>query len=122
MNFLGKMNHDDVVIYLKAADIFVLASVSTSGDREGTPTSIMEAMAAGLSIITTKVGGNPYLIREGENGLLVEEKNSNELARAMIKLINDENLRQKMRDKNLEDVKQKDWPIIAQKITKLYAQ
>ncbi len=118
--FLGHQNHEKIIEHLKAADIFVLASISTSSDREGTPTSIMEAMAAGLSIITTKVGGNPYLIREGENGLLVEEKNSNELARAMIKLINDENLRQKMRDKNLEDIKQKDWPLVAERITKIY--
>ena len=117
--FLGK-EHEKVLKYLPASDIFVLASISTEGEREGTPTTIMEAMAAGLPIIATKVGGNSYLIREGENGLLVEEKNSNELARAMIKLINDENLRQKMREKNLEDIKEKDWPIITKQITNLY--
>lgn len=113
--FLGSQSHADVLRYLKAADIFVLAS-----DREGTSTSIMEAMAAGLSIVTTKVGGNPYLIKDGENGILVEEKNSDALAKAMIKLIGDENLREKMRDKNLEDIKEKNWPIIAKKITDLY--
>ncbi len=120
ITFLGKISHDDVVKYLKAADVFVLASISTSGDREGTSTSIMEAMAAGLPIITTLVGGNSYLVKENENGLLVEEKDSEALAKAMIKLINDENLRQKMKEKNLEDIKQKDWPIIAKKITDAY--
>lgn len=120
IHFLGNQGHDKIIEYLKVADIFVLASVSTASDREGTPTSIMEAMAAGLPIIATKVGGNPYLIRERENGLLVEEKNSNELARAMIKLINDENLKQKMRDKNLSDIKQKDWTTITQKIMAIY--
>ena len=120
IKFLGSRSHDEVIKYLKTADIFALASVSTGGDREGTSTSIMEAMAAGLPVITTKVGGNPYLIKEGENGLLVEERNSEALAKAMIKLISDESLRQKMREKNLEDIKEKDWPIIAKQITTLY--
>ncbi len=120
IKFLGSRSHDEVIKYLKAADIFVLASVSTEGDREGTSTSIMEAMAAGLPVVATNIGGNPYLIKEGENGVLVEEKNSEALAKAVIKLISDENLRQKMREKNLEDAKQKDWPVIAKKITDVY--
>ena len=119
--FLGQQEHNEVVKYLCASDIFILSSISTEGDREGTPTSIMEAMAAGLPVIAANVGGSSYLIKDGENGLLVEEKNSDELARAMIKLIGDENLRQKIKMKNLEDIKQKDWPIIAQKITNVYS-
>ncbi|MFH0956208.1 MAG: glycosyltransferase family 4 protein [Candidatus Falkowbacteria bacterium] len=120
--FLGQQEHNEVVKYLCASDIFILSSISTEGDREGTPTSIMEAMAAGLPVIAANVGGSSYLIKDGENGLLVEEKNSNELARAMIKLIGDENLRQKIKMKNLEDIKQKDWPIIVKKITDVYFQ
>ena len=61
------------------------------------------------------------MIKEGENGLLVEEKNSELLTEAMIKLIGDENLRQNMREKNIEDIKQKDWPLIAKKITDVYS-
>ncbi|MBI2635347.1 MAG: glycosyltransferase family 4 protein [Parcubacteria group bacterium] len=121
IKFLSRQDHNKVIEYLKVADIFALASVSTEGDREGTPTSIMEAMAAGLPIVATKVGGNPYLIKESENGLLVEEKNNEALAEAMIKLIRDENLRQKMSDRNLEDIKQKDWPLIAKQITDVYS-
>ncbi|MDO8676900.1 MAG: glycosyltransferase family 4 protein [Candidatus Azambacteria bacterium] len=120
INFLGRQDNDRVIEYLKAADVFVLASIFMEGDREGTSNSIMEAMAAGLPIVATKVGGNPYLIREGENGLLVEEKNSEALTETMIKLIRDESLRQKMSDKNLEDIKEKDWPLIAKQITDLY--
>lgn len=121
IKFLGNRSHNEVVRYLKAADIFALASISTTGDREGTPTSIMEAMAAGLPVVATKIGGNVQLVKEDENGILVEEKNSDKLARAVIKLIGDENLRQKMHDKNLEDIKEKDWPTIAKKITNVYS-
>ncbi len=120
IRFLGKMDHDDVVKYLKAADIFTLASMSTKGDREGTSTSIMEAMAAGLPVVATRVGGNTRLIKDGVNGFLVEEKNSNDLADKIIKLISDKRLCEKMRDKNLEDIKEKDWSLIAKKVTDLY--
>lgn len=120
IKFLGRQNHNKVIEYLKAAGIFALASISTEGDREGTSTSIMEAMAAGLPVITTRVGGNPYLIKEGENGLLVEEKKSELLAEAMLQLIDDKNLRQQISEKNLEDIKQKDWPTVAKKITDVY--
>ncbi len=118
--FLGKIDHNNVVKYLKAADVFVLASISTEGDREGTPTSIMEAMAAGLSIVATRVGGNSYLVKDGINGILVEEKNINVLSDAIIKLTQNKELTAKMSRQNFEDIKQKDWPIIARKITNVY--
>ncbi|MBI4919694.1 glycosyltransferase family 4 protein [Candidatus Azambacteria bacterium] len=120
IHFMSRQNHGGVIEYLKAADIFALASISMEGDREGTPTSIMEAMAAGLPVVATKVGGNPYLIKDGENGFLVDEKNSEALAQAIIKLSEDEILRLKIKEKNLEDIKQKDWPEIARKITEIY--
>ena len=118
--FLGRQSHDKIIKYLKAADIFVLPSIDMPQDREGTPTSIMEAMAAGLPIVTTKTGGIPYLIKEWENGLLVEERNPEALAGAIIKLLEDKNLAQQMREKNLEDIKQKDWPIIAKFVNEVY--
>lgn len=118
--FLLRQDNNRVVEYLKVADIFVLASIFTENDREGTPNTIMEAMAAGLPIVATKVGGNPYLIKEGINGFLVEDKNSDELAEAVIKLIDNPEIREKMKIKNLEDIKQKDWPVIAKKITDAY--
>lgn len=118
--FLGRQEHDKVIEYLKAADIFVLASISTYNDREGTSTVIMEAMAAGLPVITTKVGGNPYLIKDRINGFLVSPSNSSELVEAIIKLTTNREISPKMRAQNLEDVKQKDWPIIAEKINEVY--
>ncbi len=118
--FLGRQEHDKVIEYLYASDIFVLASISTANDREGMPTSIMEAMAAGLPVVATKVGGCPYLIGDGINGFLVNSENSEALAEAVIKLINSPDLVLKMGVQNLEDIKQKDWPKIAEKIDETY--
>ncbi len=87
--FLGRQEHDKVIEYLKAADIFVLASISTESDREGVPTSIMEAMAAGLPIVATRVGGNPNFIKDSINGFIVNQGNSSEISKAVLKILND---------------------------------
>jgi len=118
--FLGKQKHDKVIKYLLASDIFVLTSISTYNDREGTSTVIMEAMAAGLPVVATKVGGNPNLIKDSVNGFLVNPGNSLELAEAIAKLLSNREISQKMSEKNLEDIKQKDWPIIAKHVIEVY--
>jgi len=120
IHFLGRQEHNEVVAYLYASGVFVLASISTYNDREGTSTVVMEAMAAGLPVIITKVGGNPYLVKDGVNGFLVGPGNSLELAEAITKLLNNREISQKMSAQNLEDIKQKDWLVIAKKIIKIY--
>jgi glycosyltransferase involved in cell wall biosynthesis len=73
----------------RAADIFVLPSY-----HEGLPVSIIEAMAAGLPIIATRVGGIPDLIDDSKNGILINSKAPIELANAIMTLIENEHLRQ----------------------------
>lgn len=118
--FLGRQNHDKVIEYLKIADIFVLASISTDSDREGTPTSIMEAMAAGLPVVATNVGGVADLVKNARNGFVVDPANSSELAIAIMKLIKSPGISGEMSVKNLEDIKQKDWPAIAKSVIEVY--
>ncbi len=81
----------DAKRYLKAFDLFVLPSV-----KEGLPYAIMEAMAAGLPIVATRVGGLPDLIRDGESGLLVAPKNPAELAEAIGRLLQDRALGERL--------------------------
>jgi teichuronic acid biosynthesis glycosyltransferase TuaC len=58
--------HDEIRLWMAAADLFCLATRS-----EGWCNAIMEALACGLPVVTTRVGGNAELVREGRNGLLV---------------------------------------------------
>jgi glycosyltransferase involved in cell wall biosynthesis len=69
----------DVAQILNASDCFVLSS-----DWEGLPLSILEAMSAGLPVISTRVGGIPELISHGQNGLLVPPGDAQQLADAML--------------------------------------
>lgn len=73
--------------YLSIFDIYVVSSV-----KEGLPYSVLEAMAAGLPTVTTKVGGIPEIIDNNKNGILIEPKNPQSLADAIIKLIENKNL------------------------------
>jgi glycosyltransferase involved in cell wall biosynthesis len=68
------------------ADLNVLV---VSSDNEGTPVSAIEAMAAGLPVVATRVGGLPDLVTDGENGLLTPAKNPDAMATAILGLLQD---------------------------------
>ncbi len=82
VHFLGVRS--DVAEILSAADIFALAS-----DWEGTPIAVMEAMAAGLPVVATAVGGVPELVEHGKTGLLVARGDMASLAAALDALVRD---------------------------------
>jgi glycosyltransferase involved in cell wall biosynthesis len=82
---------------LTNANIFVLPSVvDVDGGMDNLPTVIMEAMASGLPVVSTNVGGIPEMITEKETGILVESGDVAALADALEKLIVDSPLAQKM--------------------------
>jgi glycosyltransferase involved in cell wall biosynthesis len=70
---------------LRALDIFVLPSL-----REGLGLALMEAMSMGLAVIGSNVGGIKTLIKDGVNGILVNPKDSKDIARVLIDLISDD--------------------------------
>ena len=76
---------------LAACDIFVLPS-----SYEGTSQSVMQAMAQGRPVVTTRVGGLPYLIRDGFDGYLVPYGSKDELAKRIIHLLDDSVERSRM--------------------------
>lgn len=88
----------DAYRYLKAFDIFVLSSV-----KEGLPYTILEAMAAELPIVATRVGGIPEMIEGGVSGFLVEPKDSENLAKKISQMLENsdlaKNLAQKAKEK-----------------------
>jgi glycosyltransferase involved in cell wall biosynthesis len=84
----------------EGCSILVLPSYS-----EGLPNVLLEAMAAGLAVIATTVGGIPELITHGVNGILIEPRNSIALAKALKELINQPELVRRMGEVNREKVR-----------------
>ncbi|MBX4950850.1 glycosyltransferase [Rhizobium binae] len=87
IQFHGGLPHQEIKRLLDDAHIFVLPSVTAAdGDMEGIPVSIMEAMAMGLPVVSTRHSGIPELVVDGSSGRLVEEKDVAALSSAMEEL------------------------------------
>jgi colanic acid/amylovoran biosynthesis glycosyltransferase len=81
VTFTGSISSADVKDLLKSAHIFALPSVvAGNGDMEGIPVALMEAMAAGVSVVSTVHSGIPELIEDRVSGLLAPERNIEVLA------------------------------------------
>jgi glycosyltransferase involved in cell wall biosynthesis len=89
IRFLGI--RDDVPEILGASDVFVLSS-----DYEGNPLAVMEAMAAGLPIVSTSVGGVPELVTNGTDGILVDPSDELGFKDALQLLLDRPDLRKSM--------------------------
>jgi glycosyltransferase involved in cell wall biosynthesis len=95
--FTGHRN--DIPNILTAVDIYVLTS-----RNEGLGRSILEAQAAGITVIATNVGGVPEIVTDGETGILVPANNPSALAEAIVKLTFHPELRVKLSQKALQNL------------------
>lgn len=116
VTFVGKVPNEKVPEYMSASDVFVLPSVS-----EGFPVVILEAMASGLPIVATKVGGLPEIVKDGESGFLVEPSNPEQLADRVLTLLKNEDSRQRMIMNNRNKVQQYSWENTVGQLEAIYS-
>lgn len=94
VTLLGARDEDAVLDLLSTSDVFVLACVvAESGDRDGIPVSLMEAMASEMPVVTTPVAGIPELVQHDVTGVLTGERDAVGLADAIERLLDDADLR-----------------------------
>jgi glycosyltransferase involved in cell wall biosynthesis len=91
---------ENIYEYLKIFDIFVLPSL-----WEGCPVSLLESMGYGIPPVATDVGDVPYIIENGENGYIVKSTDYKEMAKRIINLIENKDLRERMGKKAREKIK-----------------
>ncbi len=89
VKFLGYQSQAQVRDWMQITDVFVLPSFA-----EGVPVSLMEAMAAGVPVVTTRIAGISELVEEGQSGFLVPPGHIEALTQALDKLLGDAPLRQ----------------------------
>jgi glycosyltransferase involved in cell wall biosynthesis len=93
VRLLGALPQHEVRAMMHRARLMVLPCVvSSSGDRDGLPTVLLESLAVGLPAVSTSVSGVPEIIDDGTTGLLVEPSDCEGLASAMRRLLDDDGL------------------------------
>jgi glycosyltransferase involved in cell wall biosynthesis len=91
VEFHGAVPHDEVAEWFDEADIFV-----NSSREDNMPHSIIEAFSSGLPVVTTNAGGIPYIVEDGRNGLMVPTDQPGALAAAVLRVLGDSGLSQRL--------------------------
>ena len=114
--FAGYTSYDELPRYYKTADIFC----SPATGRESFGIVLLEAMAVGTSVVASNIEGYANVISHGVDGLLVPPKDARKLAQALISLMSDEPLRQRLVTKGLLKAKEHRWEHVAQRVLSYY--
>ncbi len=92
----------DIPLILNSLDLFVLPSL-----WEGFGIAIIEAMACAVPVIASNVGGIPEIVQHGENGILIAPKNPDEIVSAVIRVLKNKELADRLAENGMETVKEK---------------
>lgn len=117
---LGERTGADLVALLAASHVFVMPSIDIGVQAEGTPTAVLEAMAAGLPIVASETGGLPALLHAAGGGRLVPPANADALAQVLEDLGDAADVRREMGARNRAFARGKDWPNIARAVGAVY--
>lgn len=116
VSFLGYLSHEEIVKHLHSADIFIRPSLS-----EGLGNSFLEAMAAGVPVIGTPVGGIPDFLKDKETGLFCEVNNPQSIAEKVKIYLNNQELREKIIANAQKIVQEKyNWNLITEKMRNIF--
>jgi glycosyltransferase involved in cell wall biosynthesis len=114
VHFHGRVKHSKMPTYFNKSDVFVLSSLS-----EGMPRVILEAMASGIPIVSTDVGGLSEILTNGKTGILVPSRDSKALAGGMIRLVSSPLMAQKIAGNALKVVRERhEWDKNIRKIVR----
>lgn len=116
VSFRGFVTHKELPKALQASDIFIRTPLS-----EGFGNSFVEAMAAGIPVIATPVGGIVDFLKDEETGLFAEVQSESSIATAVMRFVHDENLKSHVVETAFKMVKEKyDWDIIAEQMRRVF--
>ncbi|MDP3996928.1 MAG: glycosyltransferase family 4 protein [Candidatus Andersenbacteria bacterium] len=115
IKYVGTVLYEELEKAYQYADIFVLTSLS-----EGMPSVILEAMGCGLPVVASDVGGNNEIVKEGENGYLIAGDDIDNLARKLVNLIDNADLRRRMGARSRQMAADYDWGRIMARYDEMY--
>ncbi|RRO21461.1 glycosyltransferase family 4 protein [Flavobacteriaceae bacterium 14752] len=107
VTFTGKLPKEDWLAYAKDFDIFL-----NTTNVDNTPVSVIEAMALGIPVVTTNVGGLPYLLSHQKNAFLVNPDDVNAMLEAILNLLQNQELAQNLSQNGRELAETFDWEVV----------
>jgi len=115
VTFVGRVENSEIFGYLDQADVMLSAP-----KVDNMPVSILEAFCAGLLVISSKVGGVPYMITDGVNGMLFESDKADELAEKMIAAIANQEKSKQIISNARDGIENYSWVNVRIKLLPLY--
>lgn len=121
VQILQNVSDDELLSLYNQADLFVLPSIRDSqGNTEGLGVVLIEAMACGLPVIGSNIGGIPDIIKDRESGLLFNEKDIDDLSLKILSVIEDEELKNRLSINGSKRAQQFTWTNIASRYIEVY--
>jgi glycosyltransferase involved in cell wall biosynthesis len=114
--FCGHVKNEDIYSYLAKSDIFISSPII-----DNQPMSILEAFATGLLVISSNVGGVPYMVNNGKTGLLFESNNYIELSEKMLWAVEHPKESLKIIKEANKSLSYYSWDNVKQKLLHLYS-
>jgi glycosyltransferase involved in cell wall biosynthesis len=110
VTFTGGMKKEDWLDYAKDFDVFI-----NTTNVDNTPVSVMEAMALGLPVVSTNVGGIPFLLDDGIDALLVKPNRIEDFTKAVLQLLEHPDLAAQLSKAGRKKVEHFDWEVVKEK-------
>ena len=115
VRFIGQVPNEKIGEYLQKSDVML-----SSPREDNMPVSLLEAFSAGVLVISSNVGGVPYLVEHGRTGLLFESDNDSDMADQMLWALSHQSESLQIIKNAKEEVKQYSWEKVRDKIIALY--
>ncbi|MCE5213549.1 MAG: glycosyltransferase [Methanobacterium sp.] len=122
VEIIKNVSDEELLTTYNSADLFVLPSiVDSQGNTEGLGVVLLEAMACGLPVIGSEVGGISDIVKNNETGILMQQKNSLLIAKTILKLIDNTNLRKELSIRGCQMVREKySWYNVSKSYIEFY--
>ncbi len=115
VTFTGALDRDAMASLYRRADVMLNPSLA-----DNLPNSLLESWASGVPLVSTRVGGVPYIVRDGQTGLLVPANDANAMASATLRVLREPGLWQHLSDAGFDEVQRYTWPHVGARLAQVY--
>jgi glycosyltransferase involved in cell wall biosynthesis len=113
--FTGRVENEQIAGLYRSADVMVNPSLA-----DNMPNSVLEALASGVPVVSTHVGGVPYLVQHEKTALLVPPGDVDAMANAVIRVLEDPELADHLVTSGFAEIQQYTWPNVREKLQSVY--